>query len=423
MKNNFAYIHNIWTEQTRFFGNSSPVSLIQKYGSPLYVYSEKIFRERCSEIKSLSSYEKFGVHYSAKANTNLHMLEIARGEGLTVDAMSPGEIFLELKAGFSPEEILFIPNNVSDEEFLYAIEKDILVSVDSISQLSRYGKLNKGGRVAVRMNPGVGAGHHEKVITAGKNTKFGVDPTLIDQLKDTLKEYNLHLTGLNQHVGSLFMDDKAYLEAASFLLSFAEFFPEVEFVDFGGGFGIPYHKERGEERLDLKILGEHLDTLIGDWVSRTGRKIKVKVEPGRYLSAECGIILGQVHAIKTNGGRTYAGTDIGFNVLVRPAMYDSHHDIEIYSRKPRSTDELNEVTLVGNICETGDVLAKGRLLPSIEEGDILGVLDAGAYGMAMASNYNCRLRPAEVLIDLKGEDKLIRRRDNLEDLMRNYESI
>jgi diaminopimelate decarboxylase len=363
---NFAYIHDIWTREQSFFGKTSPRSLAEKYGTPLYVYSERILRERCRELMGLIGYKNFSVNYSAKANTNPSILKIIREEGLSVDAMSPGEIYLEMEAGFRPEDILFICNNVSDEEIRYAVEAGVLVSVDSISQLERYGRLNPGGRVAVRINPGIGAGHHEKVVTAGTNTKFGVDPAFVWDLRAALREHGLHLAGLNQHIGSLFMSGDEYLEAASFLLSFAEEFPETEFVDFGGGFGIPYHKEGGEKRLDLPLFGRRLQETIERWVNKTGRRILMKIEPGRYTVAECGVLLGRVHALKVNAGRTYAGTDIGFNVLIRRAMYDAHHDIEVYAGEPRAEEPKVPVTVVGNICETGDILAKDRLLPPPE---------------------------------------------------------
>jgi len=415
-----SYVHNIWTKDIQFYGKTNPIKLIEKYGSPLYVYSEAILRERCKELKGIVKYENLRVNYSAKANTNLTILQIVHDEGFLIDAMSPGEIFIELKAGFKPEEILFISNNVSDEEMLFAINAGVLISVDSLSQLERYGKLNKGGKVAVRINPGVGAGHHEKVITGGKNTKFGVNPSLINELKSILSLYELKLVGINQHIGSLFMKADTYIEAATFLLSFAENFPEIEFVDLGGGFGIPYHKETGEPPLDLKTLGERLQVIIDDWVNRNGRQIVIKIEPGRFTVAECGVLLGQVYSIKENGAKKYIGTDIGFNVLLRPALYDAHHDIEIYSNIKRESFKNELVTIVGNICETGDIIAKDRNLPAIEEGDILGILDSGAYGMVMSSNYNCRLRPAEVLITSGGEDVLIRKREEIEDLLLHF---
>lgn len=423
MSGNFSYVHNILTKDIKFYGNTNPVQLIERYGSPLYVYNENILRQRCAELKNIISYPKLKINYSAKANTNFTILKIVHDEGLLVDAMSPGEIFLELKAGFKPEEILFISNNVSDEEMLFGINHSILISIDSLSQLEKYGKLNKGGKVAVRVNPGVGAGHHEKVITGGKNTKFGINPIFLNELKTILAKYDLKLCGLNQHIGSLFMTPETYIEAARFILSFAENFPDIEFVDIGGGFGIPYHKEAGESRLDLGKLGEGVQEVIDNWVNRNGRQITIKMEPGRYTVAECGILLGEVYSVKENANKKYVGTDIGFNVLLRPAMYDAYHDIEIYSRIKRKNIKNENVTVVGNICETGDIIAKERNLPVIMEGDILGILDSGAYAMSMSSNYNCRLRQAEVLINESGEDVLIRKRDQIEDLMRPFPNV
>jgi diaminopimelate decarboxylase len=415
-----SYIHNIWTREHQFYGNTNPVKLIEKYGSPLYVYNENILREQCNKVKNIVSYPNLKVNYSAKANTNLSILKIIRDEGLLVDAMSPGEIYIELKAGYKPEEILFICNNVSADEMKFAINAGVLVSVDSLSQLETYGKLNKGGKVVVRINPGVGAGHHEKVVTGGKNTKFGVNPEFINELKAILTRYELHLVGINQHIGSLFLTADSYIEAATFLLSFAESFPELEFIDFGGGFGIPYHKELEEKPLDLRILGGLLQATIYNWIAKNKRQITIKLEPGRFIVAECGVLLGQVHATKRNGEKRYVGTDIGFNVLIRPAMYNSHHDIEVYSSVQRNSSTTEPVTIVGNICETGDIIAKDRNLPPIMEGDIIGILDSGAYGTVMSSNYNCRLKPAEVLITSNGDDVLIRKREELEDLMRYF---
>jgi diaminopimelate decarboxylase len=415
-----SYIHHIYTKDINFFGNAHPLHLAEKYGTPLYVYNETILRTRCKEMKRLVNYENFRVNYSAKANTNLSILRIVRDEGLSVDAMSPGEISIELKAGFKPKDILYICNNVSDEELLFAVNAGVLTSVDSLPQLERYGALNRGGKVAVRINPGIGAGHHEKVVTAGKNTKFGVDPDFIEALKATVQKYDLHLAGLNQHIGSLFMSADSYIDAALFMLSFAKEFPELEFIDFGGGFGIPYRKQEGEQRLNLVDLGNRLQRVIDAWTATSGKKITIKIEPGRYIVAESGILLGRVYAVKENSGKTYVGTDIGFNVLARPVMYGAHHDIEVYGKTPRDATALRPVSVVGNICESGDMIAIDRLLPVLHEGDVLGVLDAGAYGMAMSSNYNCRLRPAEVLITTEGQDVLIRRRDDLDDLLRQF---
>lgn len=409
-------------ESSQFLAGNRPEQLLAEFGSPLYVYSEAIFRDRCHDMQSLVNYKRFTANYSIKANSNLHLLAIAREEGMYADAMSPGEILFLERAGFKPEQIFFVPNNVSRDELKFAIDHQVLTSLDSLSQLDLFGQLNPGGRVAIRLNPGVGAGHHEKVVTGGKKTKFGISMDQIAKVREILAQYQLHLVGVNQHIGSLFMEPQPYLEAARHFLTLAEQFPELELIDFGGGFGIPYHKLEGQARLDLQTLGRELTALINDFVARYGRPVQFKSEPGRYVVAESGILLGQVHAIKQNDTITYAGTDLGFNVLARPMMYDSWHDIEVYRQGERVKDEIvKPVTIVGNICESGDIIAKHRELPELHEGDILAVLDAGAYGYSMSSTYNNRLRPAEILIDRQGQPRLIRRRETFDDLFRTFD--
>lgn len=410
----------IVTDEVDFYGNTSPTELVKKYGSPLYVYNERILRKSCRDMKGLLKYPKFTVSYSAKANSNIHLLEIVREEGLNVDAMSPGEIFMQLKAGFKPEQIFFVCNNVSADEMIYAIENGVTVSVDSLSQLEIFGKINRGGKVAVRFNPGIGTGHSEKVVTGGKKTKFGVNAENVEEVKELIEKYNLRLIGINQHIGSLFMEGSKYVESVKSLLEIADNFRGLEFIDMGGGFGIPYRKTEGQPRLDLEELGGQLDKIIYDWTKKYGKEIEFQIEPGRYIPAECCVLLGTVHAIKMNYGRKYIGTDLGFNVLSRPVMYNSHHDMEVYSMSGQGHEDDEEVFVVGNICESGDILAENINLPHIHEGDIIGVLDTGAYGYVMSSNYNNRLRPAEVLLMENGEEKLIRRRDTFEDLLRNY---
>lgn len=414
-------MNTYFSAQTNFYGNITPDELITTFGSPLYVYNEAILRERCREMRQLTDYPRFKVNYSIKANSNLELLKIIREEGLDADAMSPGEIHVLLAAGFKPNQIFNIGNNVSAAEMRFAIERDILVSVDSISQLEQFGRINPGGKVAVRFNPGVGAGHHEKVVTGGEKTKFGVTPDLIDEVKMLLLKYNLNLLGINQHIGSLFMDSEAYLNGVERLLNIAAQFDGLDFIDLGGGFGTPYWKQTGEARLDFKELGEKLSERLLAWPKSYGSMPTFKVEPGRYLVAECGVLLGTVHAVKENYGTKYIGTDLGFNVLTRPVLYDAHHDLEVYRRNPEVEPMRTEkVTIVGNICETGDIIAKERDLPVIGEGDLIGVMDAGAYGYCMSSNYNNRLRPAEVLIKANGEPALIRRRETLDDLLRTF---
>lgn len=413
MKNVYSKV----TDRMNFFEGNDPVALAKEYKTPLYVYNERILRQRCRDLKQMVTYPHFVVDYSAKANSNLAFLQVVRSEGLEVDAMSPGEIFVEKQAGFTADEIFYIGNNVSAEEIQYAIDEGVLVSADSLSQLELYGQLNPGGEVAVRFNPGVGAGHHEKVVTAGKKTKFGIEPKYIPQVKEILKKYDLKLVGINQHIGSLFMSKEAFVKSIGALFDIARQFKGLRFVDMGGGFGIPYQKETDEQPLNIKELGEAMDQELYRFAQEYGSELIFRIEPGRYISAECSVILSQVHSVKQNHETKFVGCDCGFNVLQRPIMYDSYHGVEIYRASETASEKTEPVTIVGNICESGDILAKDRVLPEIHQGDILGVLDTGAYGFTMASNYNNRLRPAEIMIRENGEVVLIREREELKDLM------
>ena len=419
-------VRSRYTDGLKFYGTHSPRELLDTYGSPLYVYNEAVLRDRCRRLKNLSSHPGFGVNYSVKANANPTLLRIIREEGLVVDAMSPGEIYMDKLAGFSSDQILYIANNISQEEMRHALDEGLLISVDSLSQIETLGRINGGGKIMVRFNPGIGAGHHQKVVTAGKETKFGVTPDLLDEVLAILKRHDMRLAGINHHIGSLFMEADGYITAASVLLELAERLPAdvlrgLEIIDFGGGFGIPYHKYEGQPRLDMSDLAEKLHDLISGWSAKTGYAGRFLVEPGRYVAAECGMILTGVNNVKYNGDTCYVGTDVGFNVLARPAMYDSFHDLEIYAGPAGTADRAEkEQTIVGNICESGDILAKKRLLPALHEGDILGILDAGAYGFSMSSSYTQRCRCAEVLIDAEGKARLIRRRETPEDLARCY---
>lgn len=412
-------LHGQYTQETNFFKGHDVYDLIEQYGSPLYIYNEDILRLRCKEMKHLVHYKNFVPHYSIKANTNIHLLKIVHEEGLHADVMSPGEIYLALSSGFKPEELFFIPNNVTRSDMLYAIEREIMVSIDSLDQLQLFGELNPGGSVAIRFNPGIGVGHHEKVVTGGKKTKFGINPEYIPKLHRILETYDLKVVGINQHIGSLFMDGKPYIESLSSLLNIAKQFDDLTFIDLGGGFGIPYHKQEGEMRLDIKALGALLDPVLYDFSKEYGKEVQFQIEPGRYIPCEAGILVGEITARKSNDKHHYLGCDIGFNILQRPIMYDSYHDIEIYSQNEK-VSSLTPLTVVGNICESGDILAHDRLLPDATcRGDLIGLMDAGAYGYSMASCYNQRFRPAEILIRSNQKIQQIRKRDTFETLIAN----
>ena len=402
-----------------FLENEKAFELIRKYGSPLYAYDENILRKSCRDLHDLLPDKNFRVNYSAKANSNIELLKIIRDEDIDADAMSPGEIYLEKLAGYSSDRIFYIGNNVSKDEMQYVIDEGVLVSVDSLCQLESYGQINPGKDVAVRFNPGIGTGHHQKVITAGKKTKFGVQKDFVPQVQEIIRKYDLNLVGIDQHIGSLFLDPDSYIKGVESLLEIAACFPGLRFIDMGGGFGVPYRED--EKRLDLKELSVRLNALLETFLEKYDNKdVIFKIEPGRYIVAECGVLLGEVYSVKDNYGTKYIGTDLGFNVLMRPVLYDSYHAVNIIKADDEAVEE-EVVTIVGNICESGDIIANNRTLKKISVGDIVAVENAGAYGYSMSSNYNCRLKPAEVLIDKDGNDRLIRRRDTFDDLIRNFE--
>ena len=402
-----------------FWGIETPKTLIEQYGSPLYVYNEKILRKRCRELKSLIDYPDFVVDYSMKANPNPALLKILHEEGVEIDVVSAGEIYIAELAGFTPEELFFVCNNICAEEMKYALDKGIRISVDSLSQLEQFGKISPHSKVAIRVNPGVGAGHHSKVITAGKATKFGINSNMVKEIKEICDKYDLTISGINQHIGSLFLKDENFLESIHLLFDFCHNFADLDFIDFGGGFGIPYRA--GEDRLDLKNLGKTLNKYIQQFISDYGKKIQIRIEPGRYIVAETCSLLGTVFSKKENNSIQYIGTDLGFNVLMRPILYNSYHEINVYRNGIEvSGSEKEDVTIVGNICESGDILAHNRTLPQLHLSDTICVRDTGAYGQSMSSNYNSRLRPAEVMITSTGNSKLIRKRDSFENLVENY---
>lgn len=412
---------NSYINSTDFFKGNNPEAIASEYGTPVYVYNEEIIRKSMETVEGVITKYPYTANYSVKANTNIEILKLALEEGLNCDAMSPGEITLLLKAGFPPEKIFFVSNNVAAEEMQFAIDKGVIVSLDSLDQLDRFGQINPGGRCAVRINPGVGAGHSEKVITAGKKTKFAIAEEDIDKIFEIVDKYDLKIVGINQHIGSGFLDPKPYIDAVTNLLRIADRFDNLEFIDFGGGYGIPYHKLDDEKPFPMEDFKVKLEPVLDEFVQRYGKTPLFKSEPGRYCVAEGSVILSRVQAIKVNAGIKYVGCDTGMNTLIRPAMYDSYHDIEVI-RDGKVVDrdgnnDMETVNVSGPICETGDLIAKGRLLPKAKTGDLLAILDTGAYGYAMASSYNSRPRPAEVMITKEGKVVQIRRRETIEDLL------
>ncbi|MAG55722.1 MAG: diaminopimelate decarboxylase [Planctomycetes bacterium] len=387
-----------------------PGDLLAQFGSPLYVYDEAELRHRCRAIRDAVPLSDVDVLYAMKANANPALLQIVREEGLGIDAVSLGEVRRALRCGFSADRISFNGNNVGDSEMSAVRKAGVHVTVDSLSQLARFGRLAPGARVAIRINPDIGDGHHDHVITGGPASKFGIEHRRVGEALDVATRAGLVIDGVQHHIGSGVLDAEVFLKAMDVLLSVAARVPDHRFVDFGGGFGVPYAP--GDATLDLMGFGARAAELMIAHREATGRDVGFRFEPGRLVVATCGTLYVTVTAVKRHQQQVWVGTDSGFNHLLRPALYGSYHAIENVT----SPDgPLETVNVAGNVCEAGDVFARERSLPRCRDGDVLAIRDTGAYGWSMASTYNLRARPAEVLIG-EGGPQLIRPREDEEDL-------
>lgn len=394
--------------------------LAREYGTPLYVYIERRIIENYTRLRDTLNrlYPRSRVLYSAKANTNLEVLRLLRRHGSEIDAVSPGEVYLALKAGFLPDQILFTGTSVSEEEMRWLVEQGTRLTIDSISQLRRLLRFHVPETVSFRVNPEIGAGHHEHVITAGSYAKFGIwDEDAVKAYAQAV-EAGVKRFGIHMHIGSGISEVHHYIKALERMLEIAVKIRDrlgigFEYVDIGGGIGVPYRQ--GEEEINL-------DTFFGELISFFIERVKLLglgepelwLEPGRFIVADAGVLLTRVTTLKKNPFRSYVGVDAGFNTLVRPAMYGSYHEI-INASNPSGEKGMYDV--YGPLCESGDIFARDRPLSHPREEDILAIMNAGAYGFSMSSQYNSRPRVAEVMV-LNGESYLIRMRESLKDLTR-----
>jgi len=398
----------------------SALNLAREFGTPVYVMSEQRLRENYRRLHGALSrrYSRIRVYYSAKANTSLSVLKVLESEGAYLDAVSPGEVFLALEAGFSPDRILFTGTSVRDDELRFLVDSGVTINIDSLSELERLLSFHVPEILSVRANPEVGAGHHEHVITAGKNSKFGIwEEDMVNAYRKA-KEAGVEKFGIHMHIGSGILAVEPFLRAAEKLLKIAglvhaEVGVNFEFIDLGGGIGIPYRPE--ETPLDLDLYAERVLGLYRNRMSeyRLGEPFFC-VEPGRFIVCDAGVLLTAVNTLKVTPFKKFVGVDAGFNTLVRPAMYGSHHPIIVANRLSEPDREVYDVA--GPLCESGDLLARDRRLPKIREGDLLAVLNAGAYGFSMSSQYNSRPRCAEVLVR-NGEYALVRERETFKTLL------
>ena len=401
-------------------GGEDALELAQKYKTPLYVIDENKIRENYRRLyKAFSQYYKdFNMFYACKANTNLVVMRILEEEGSGIDAVSPGEIYTSLLAGFDPSRILYTGNNVTDEELEFALASGVRLNVDSISQLKRLSKIpgSEGLEISFRVNPMVGAGHHDHCITGGPLSKFGImEEEAVDVYK-MAQDMGFKPVGIHSHIGSGILDPEPFMLAVRTLMDIAGRVHEgagveFDFIDFGGGIGIPYTPE--ESKLNINIFAEKITDLFKDKLKEYSLgKPTMCIEPGRYIVGDASILLTQVNSIKQSY-RKFAGVDAGFNTLLRPTMYDSYHHI-VVADKP-DAEATQKIDIAGDVCESGDLFARDRPMPEIEEGDVLAILNAGAYSFSMSSQYNSRPRPAEVLVK-DGESEVVRERETFADL-------
>jgi diaminopimelate decarboxylase len=403
-----------------YFDGVSAIELAEKFDTPLYVVSESRIRENYKRLyNSLTrNYEKIRIYYAAKANSNLSVLKILENEGAYLDAVSPGEVFMALTSGFPPERILFTGTSVRNDELKFLADSNVTVNIDSLSQLERLLKVTAPNVLSVRVNPEIGAGHHDHCITAGKNTKFGLWENDALKAYKTAKKAGVKRFGIHMHVGSGILDVEPFVLALDKLLSVAKKVHDktgvsFEFIDMGGGLGVPYQPE--DKELDLALFAEKVLSLFKSKIDEYDLgKPFFCVEPGRYLVCDASVLLTAVNTVKETPFKKFVGVDAGFNTLVRPTMYGSYHHVLVANKLDSPEKETYDV--VGPVCESGDVLAKDRRLPKIQEGDLLAVLNAGAYGFSMSSQYNARPRAAEVLVK-NGKCTVIREREQLDDLM------
>lgn len=389
----------------------------RKFGTPAYVYFETTIREQLEALKRAMTWPKLRILYAIKANSNVELARVLLDEDgkkspsvLGIDAVSLGEIVLSQKAGMPPSRIIYTGNNATDAQMDAAIRAGVLPNIDSLSRLEKVGRKYPGLTVCVRINPNIGAGHHDHCITGGPESKFGIWYTEVAKILRIARKYHLRIVGVHQHIGSQILNPEKFLFAMDVLLPVARKLPELEFVDFGGGFGVPY--KPGERPLNITALGQEMCRRFADFCRSRGQELQMVVEPGRYLVAESGYLLVTVNTIKKiPGGKTFVGVDSGFNHLVRPAMYGSYHHIlnlsNPHGRKQR-------VDVVGQVCESGDKFAIDRPIERPREDDLFAICTAGAYGFSMSSRYLTQPRPIEVLVKPNGEMVCIRLRETIE---------
>jgi diaminopimelate decarboxylase len=387
--------------------------LVNSFDTPLYVYDAEIIDRQYSRLKQAFSLCKTRINFACKALNNVKVMRHLHDLGACLDTVSIQEVWLGLKAGFTPEEIIYTPNCVSMEEIDLAVKEGVMINIDNISILEQFGlKYGNTVPICIRINPHVMAGGNINISTGHIDSKFGISIYQMRHVDRVVKNTGLNVIGLHMHTGSDIVDVDIFLRAADILFEQAEHFPDLTFIDFGSGFKVPYKPD--DHSTDIEELGEKLSARFKEFCTEYGRELELWFEPGKFLVSQAGTFLVKVNVLKQTTAAMFVGVDSGLNHLIRPMLYNGYHHITNVSNPEGA---LRLYTVVGYICET-DTFGWDRKLNEVREGDILAFNNAGAYGMTMSSNYNSRFRPAEVLIK-NGKAELIRRRETLDDILRN----
>lgn len=385
--------------------------IAEQFGTPVYVYHAEQITAQYQRLTDAFSGMNTTFFYASKALTNLNILKHIRNIGCNVDCSSLNEALLAAKAGFAPQQILYTSNNVDFNEIVAAATLGAHINIDSISNLQKFAdKYGSSYPVGIRLRPNIMAGGNLKISTGHNKSKFGIPVENVNEVVDLMKKTGVKIKTLHIHTGSEIKDVEVFAKGIEILFELVPLFPDLEVIDLGGGFKVPYLP--GEKGTDINLLAEKVKEEFDALETRTGKKLRIWFEPGKFLVSEAGYFVTQVTVLKESGDIRFAGINSGLNHLIRPMFYGSYHHIENISNNNGPELVYN---VVGNICETDD-FAEDRPLHKINEGDYLAFYNAGAYGIEMASNYNSRFKPAEVLVK-NGQYHLIRRRDTIEDLL------
>ena len=404
---------------TMLIGGVRTTDIAEEFGTPIYVTDEAIVRENYRKVyNAFAKHMTTRINYACKANTSLAILSILAKEGSCIDAVSIGEVLSCLKTGFTPDRILYTGVNVSNAEMKALVEAGVNINVDSESQLERLAKISTDVKISLRITPGVGSGHSSRVITGSKGSKFGIPIDRTLAAYGRAQELGFDIRGIHSHIGSGGQTAEPFSDVTEVLVDKANEIKEklgidLEFIDIGGGIGVPY--KMNEPEMDVDELG----IAVTDIILENSDVKTVVVEPGRYIICDSTVLLTRCVDIKHTGPKSYIGVDAGFNTLVRPSYYDSYHHVAIANKFNRACEKRYDI--VGPICESGDYLAKDRVLPTPAEGDLVAVFNAGAYGFSMSSTYNSRPRCREILVNKK-KAEIIREAETIDDLW-NYQII